>query len=100
MNLSLRIAVILLLYFVIAIIQWIIFGFLYERFVGDAIGDFIDFCSLSNVSVFLMSHTQFGYYIHGRSVHGRSDTNLHELYEQFQREEDNLCGKTWTGAKH
>ena len=33
------------------------------------------------------------YYIHGRSVHGRSDTSLHELYEQFQREEENLCGK-------
>lgn len=26
-------------------------------------------------------------------MHGRSDTSLHELYEQFQREEDNLCGK-------
>jgi len=92
-NLCLRIAVVSLLYFVIAIIQWIIYGFLYERFVGDAIGDFIDFCSMSNISVFVMSQRQYGHYIHGRSVHGRSDTSLYELYEQFQREEDNLCGK-------
>lgn len=92
-NLCLRLGVLCILYFVIAIVQWIVFGFICERFVGDAIGDFIDFCSMSNISVFLMSDAQFGYYIHGRSVHGRSDTSLHELYEQFQREEDNLCGK-------
>ena len=92
-NLCLRIAVIGLLYFLIALTQWILFGFIFERFIGDAIGDFIDFCSMSNISIFVISRLHFGYYIHGRSVHGRADTSLHELYEQFQREEDNLCGK-------
>ena len=92
-SLTLRIAVICLLFLLIALVQWIIFGFIYERFVGDAMGDFIDFCSMSNISLFIISHSHFGYYLHGRSVHGRSDTSLHELYEQFQREEDNLCGK-------
>lgn len=92
-NFCLRLAVVSLLYIVIAVVQWLLFGFFYERFVGDAIGDFIDFCSMSNISVFLISQVHYGYYIHGRSVHGRSDTSLHELYEQFQREEENLCGK-------
>jgi len=92
-NLLFRIAVVGLLYLVIALVQLIVFGFIYERFVGDGIGDFIDFCSMSNISVFIMSQKQYGHYIHGRSVHGRADTSLHELYEQFQREEDNLCGK-------
>jgi hypothetical protein len=32
----------------------------------DKIGDFIDFCSISNISLLLLSHSQFGYYIHGR----------------------------------
>ena len=94
----LRFAVSSLLFIAIGIGQWIFFGFIYERFVGDAIGDFIDFCSLSNISIFLMSNSHFGYYIHGRSVHGRSDTNLKELYENFKREEDNLCGKR--GLEH
>ena len=43
-------------------------------------------------SVFMMTHENFGYYIHGLSVHGHADVDLHQLYEQFQREEDNLCG--------
>ena len=60
---------------------------------GDSIRDFIDFCSMSNISLFVMSRSQYGFYIHGRSIHGRSDTSLHELYKQFQREEENLCTK-------
>jgi len=92
-NLTLRVAVVSLTFLLIAIVQWFIFGFIYERFIGDALGDFIDFCSISNISLFVISHSYYGYYIHGRSVHGRSDSSLHELYEQFQREEDNLCGR-------
>ena len=59
-NLCLRIAIVCLLYVVVAVAQWIVFGFVYERFVADGIGDFIDFCSMSNISVFVMSQKQFG----------------------------------------
>lgn len=34
-----------------------------------------------------MSHLQFGYYIHGKSVHGHADTDMKEMFEQLKREE-------------
>ena len=32
------------------------------------------------------------YYIHGKSAHGFSDTDMATLLEQLQREADDLCG--------
>ena len=88
-----RFAVTAIVFLCVAIGQWLFFGLIYERFVSDAIEDFVDFCSISNISIFLLTHDNYGYYIHGRSVHGRADTNLRELYENFKREEDSLCDK-------
>ena len=59
-NLLFRVAIVCMLYLSTALAQWIVFGFVYERFVADGVGDFIDFCSMSNISVFVMSHKQFG----------------------------------------
>ena len=39
-----------------------------------------------------MSHSHFGYYIHGKSAHGTADTNMAGLLDQLQREADDLCG--------
>lgn len=40
-----------------------------------------------------LQNTRYGYYIHGRSVHGRADTNMWQMNEQLKREEDDLCGR-------
>ncbi|KAL9962665.1 hypothetical protein ACROYT_G031787 [Oculina patagonica] len=89
----LRFAILAIVFLSVEAVQWFFFAFIYERFVGDALGDFIDLCSMSNVSIFILENTQYGYYIHGRSVHGRADTNLWQMNEQLKREEDDLCGK-------
>ena len=89
----LRFAVVVLLYMSIAFVQWVFFAFIYERFLGDPFGDFIDLCSMANISVMIFRSKLYGYYIHGRSVHGRSDTDMLEMHEQFKREENDLCGK-------
>lgn len=89
----LRFAVLSMVYLCIECVQWFYFAFIYERFVGDALGDFVDLCSMANISIFIMENTLFGYYIHGRSVHGRADTNMKEINEQIKREEEDLCGK-------
>lgn len=34
----------------------------------------------------LLSHRCFGYYIHGRSVHGHADTNMEEMNNHLKRE--------------
>ena len=46
-------------------------------------------------SIFFISlwNNRYGYYIHGRSVHGHADTNMLQMNEQLKREEDDLCGK-------
>ncbi|KPP60114.1 meckelin-like [Scleropages formosus] len=48
---------------------------------------------LLQISVLLLSHRCFGYYIHGRSVHGHADTNMEEMNSNLKREAENLCGQ-------
>ena len=75
--------------FLSAVAQWLFFTFIYERFFEDKVRQYVDLCSLSNISVFVLDHDHFGYYIHGRSVHGRADTGLREMAENLKREEVN-----------
>ena len=42
---------------------------------------------MANISVFIMHHAQYGYYIHGRSVYGKADTNMKEMFEMMKKEE-------------
>ncbi|KAL0599023.1 Meckelin [Plecturocebus cupreus] len=89
----LRYAVSAALWLAIGIIQIVFFAVFYERFIEDKIRQFIDLCSMSNISVFLLSHKCFGYYIHGRSVHGHADTNMEEMNMNLKREAENLCSQ-------
>ena len=74
-------------YYISGIVQWIFFTFIYERFFEDKVRQFVDLCSMSNISVFIMAHAQYGHYIHGRSVHGKADTNMREMFEMMKKEE-------------
>ncbi|KAM6318772.1 meckelin [Aegotheles albertisi] len=89
----LRFGVSAALWLAIAILQVIFFSVFYERFVEDKISQFVDLCCMSNISVFLLSHSCFGYYIHGRSVHGHADTNMEEMNMNLKREAENLCSQ-------
>nr|XP_019574373.1 PREDICTED: meckelin isoform X1 [Rhinolophus sinicus] len=89
----LRYAVSTILWLVIGIIQIVFFAVFYERFIEDKIRQFVDLCCMSNISVFLLSHKCFGYYIHGRSVHGHADTNMEEMNLNLKREAENLCSQ-------
>ncbi|XP_059749139.1 meckelin isoform X5 [Bos taurus] len=71
----------------------VFFAVFYERFIEDKIRQFVDLCCMSNISVFLLSHRCFGYYIHGRSVHGHADTNMEEMNMNLKREAENLCSQ-------
>ncbi|KAL8195036.1 UNVERIFIED_CONTAM: hypothetical protein K2H54_045600 [Gekko kuhli] len=75
----------------VGIVQVVISVGLYERFVEDKIQQFTDLCSLSNVSVFILVHRCYGFYIHGRSVHGHADVSMDTMHSYLQREEENLC---------
>ena len=69
-----------------AVLQWLFFTLIWERFVEDKVRQFVDLCSMANISVFIMENSQFGYYIHGRSPHGIADTGMKEMFLQLKRE--------------
>ncbi|XP_055605729.1 meckelin [Uranotaenia lowii] len=88
----LKIAVGIIVYASIYLAQLIYNFLIYERFIENAIQQFIDVASLANISVFILCMESYGFYIHGRSPHGFSDTDMCSMILQFKREEDNLCG--------
>ncbi|CAN2389238.1 Meckelin (Transmembrane protein 67) [Pristimantis euphronides] len=77
----------------VGLVQVLFFIFIYERFFEDKIKQFVDLCSLSNVSVFILTHKCYGYYIHGRSVHGQADVSMEAMLDNMRKEEasENLC---------
>uniref|UniRef100_A0A8C7HSB2 Transmembrane protein 67 n=1 Tax=Oncorhynchus kisutch TaxID=8019 RepID=A0A8C7HSB2_ONCKI len=92
-SLTLRYGLAATLWLCIGLLQIIFFTAFHERFVEDKIRQFVDLCSISNISVLLLSHRCFGYYIHGRSVHGHADTNMEEMNINLKREAESLCGQ-------
>ncbi|XP_056142398.1 meckelin [Lampris incognitus] len=92
-SLTLRYGLAATLWLCIGLLQVMFFSLFHERFVEDKIRQFVDLCSISNISVLLLSHRCFGYYIHGRSVHGHADTNMEEMNANLKREAESLCGQ-------
>ncbi|KAK9513759.1 hypothetical protein VZT92_027267 [Zoarces viviparus] len=92
-SLMLRYGLAATLWLCIGLLQVIFFTVFHEHFVEDKIRQFVDLCSISNISVLLLSHRCFGYYIHGRSVHGHADTNMEEMNNNLNRESESLCGQ-------
>ena len=43
--------------------------------------------------MFIMSHTQFGYYIHGRSPHGNTDVSMQKMSEALLKEQNDVTAK-------
>ncbi|XP_063715703.1 meckelin-like isoform X2 [Symsagittifera roscoffensis] len=91
-NTWLRFAVGASVYVAIGIAQYLVEILFYSRFIEDPFNQFVDLCSISNISCFIMSQKQYGYYIHGRSVHGFADANLAQLSLLMQKEQDDLRG--------
>ncbi|XP_044214199.1 meckelin [Thunnus albacares] len=92
-SLTLRYGLSATLWLCIGLLQVIFFTVFHEHFVEDKIRQFVDLCSISNISVLLLSHRCFGYYIHGRSVHGHADTNMEEMNNNLKRESESLCSQ-------
>ncbi|CAD5208899.1 unnamed protein product [Bursaphelenchus xylophilus] len=86
-----RLAVNLTAYLMISMSQWIINVLIIEK-ITDPFRNFMDLCSVANISVLALSHPLRAYYIHGRSVHGLADTDMLEMNTFLQREKENLCG--------
>ncbi len=43
--------------------------------------------------MFIMTHSQFGYYIHGRSPHGNADTSMQQMAQALLKEENDFTAR-------
>ncbi|XP_066570167.1 meckelin isoform X2 [Amia ocellicauda] len=75
----------------VGLVQVLFFVVIYERVLEDKIRQFVDLCAMSNVSVFILMHRCYGFYIHGRSVHGHADVGIDAIRANLRKEEENLC---------
>lgn len=78
---------------------WLLFSFMqyifkyaiYERFISEPPEQlFVDFCTISKVSVLVLDENFHGYYLHCRSPHQYADGSMTELVEMLHKEEAGL----------
>ena len=70
-----------------AAVQALVTTPIYERFFEDKVGQIVDLCCTCNVSLMLLTSRYHGHYVHGRTVHGKSDVGLRQMHENFAKEE-------------
>jgi meckelin len=83
----------------LALVQYLIYILFYQRFVEDTLLNFVDLCSVSNISVFILTDTHYGYYLHGRSPHGTTDVNIRDMIMNLERESNQMSGTRGLQAK-
>lgn len=89
----LRFGVAAILYISITAVLWVLYKIFYRIKIEEKMGQFEDLCSVSNISVFMLTHRYYGFYIHGRSVHGFADVGLKTMKTQMRREKSDLTGR-------
>ncbi|XP_026296669.1 meckelin [Apis mellifera] len=80
-----------LIYILIYCIHWLVSIVFFEQCITNRMQEFVNLCSVANISVFILPFNYYGFYIHGRSVHGFADTDLPTLINNLQMEKNNLC---------
>ena len=87
LNKYINFSIIIIVLVSIGLVQYLLkrgLGFLFPL----PIHNFVDLCSITNVSVFIFDQRLHGYYIHGESTGGQSDVSFNELRDYLQREEN------------
>lgn len=64
----------------------LLFNYAFQLCIPLTQQEFIDLCSVSNISVFILDDSLHGYYIHGISPAGKADLNLDELLVALEEE--------------
>ncbi|CAF4828802.1 unnamed protein product [Rotaria sp. Silwood1] len=95
----LRVGIAFSMWLATALVQYLVYVIFYQRFIEDSILNFIDLCSVSNISVFILTDDQYGYYIHGLSPHGTTDVNMKEMIMNLERESNQMSGTRGLQAK-
>lgn len=77
---TLRIAVDTFFWIAVTLVMYLLEYQIYYRFVVvHPLQAFIDLCSVSNVSIMILLEQQWGFYIHGESIHAHADVSMQEF---------------------
>ena len=58
--------------------------------IPTSVQDFVDLCSISNISIFVLDETLHGYYLHGKAPGGTAEINAEELELALEAEAKGL----------
>jgi meckelin len=75
------------------IFQYLWCHLVYWRLLGNPFFNFLDLCSMSNISILVMTSQSHGYYLHGKSVHSHADVDMKKLSQSLVDEENELVGE-------
>lgn len=92
-SLVFRVLILAYIYASLAACQILYKKCLQEPWLKDPVREFVDLCSVANVSLFCWRYPRFGYYIHGRNANGSGDRGIGEMNALLEREERDLCSK-------
>jgi meckelin len=81
------------LWVIMIIFQYLWCHLIYWQLLGNPFFNFLDLCSMSNISVLIMTSQGHGYYLHGKSVHGHADVDMQKLSQCLVDEENELVGE-------
>jgi meckelin len=80
------------LWLILIAAQYLWCHYIYWRLVGNPYFNFLDLCSMSNISVFITTSDAHGFYLHGRSVHSHADVDMKKLSQSLVDEQGGLVG--------
>eukprot|EP00055_Hartaetosiga_balthica_P011089 m.49409 g.49409 ORF g.49409 m.49409 type:complete len:998 (-) comp7449_c0_seq3:32-3025(-) len=88
---NLRTSIIALSVLFASVVQYAFHALFYDRFVENAVLQFIDLCVISNLSVIVTDSKSHGYYIHGHSPHQQADVDMYSMMENLKKEAQDIA---------
>ncbi|KAG5475237.1 hypothetical protein LSCM1_03348 [Leishmania martiniquensis] len=89
---TLRVAIDTFFWVAVALVMYLLEYQIYYRFiVVHPLQAFVDLCSVSNISIIILLEQQWGFYIHGESIHAHADVSMEEFqHNLFLEAQGNL----------
>ncbi|CBZ28097.1 conserved hypothetical protein [Leishmania mexicana MHOM/GT/2001/U1103] len=77
---TLRVAIDTFFWVAVALVLYLLEYQIYYRFVVvHPLQAFVDLCSVSNISIIILLEQQWGFYVHGESIHAHADVSMEEF---------------------
>lgn len=78
---------------IIVLLQFALKKYILYNYYKHPLYQFLDFLYLSNISIFIFTHSHHAYYLHGKSVFSQTDVTAEQLLLNLKKESDVLLTK-------